>query len=286
MFRIGLLTYNELPELTESDKKLIPLLAKKGIIALPVIWEQADPDMFDALIFRSTWDYFTKSEKFFEWIRVLKSKNVLTFNSLEIVRWNAYKFYLKELNEAGFPIIPSVFIAKGDTTDLIDLIQGWEKAVIKPAISAGSYLTTLFEKNQVQTIATTYEKIRKSHDLIIQKFIPDIITKGEISLVYFDKKYSHAVIKTPKEGDFRIQVQFGGTYTMFMPDDGVLAVCSEILSYIKQDLLYARVDGVLIDGSFHLMEVELIEPDLYLDFHHQGHSHFADVIHQYLQDRL
>jgi glutathione synthase/RimK-type ligase-like ATP-grasp enzyme len=286
MIRVGILTCSDFPDLTLSDQKLIPLLKESGIFAEAVIWDNPlfQSTRYDVLLFRNTWDYFTKKETFFNWLNELTTRNITTINTLDTIFWNAHKFYLKELQEYGIPVIPGIFISKDDDTDFRMLIpEDWEKAVIKPAISAGAYLTECFFLQNVDTISTVYKDIRKSNDLIIQKFIPEIITHGEISLVFFDKKYSHAVIKTPKDGDFRIQSQFGGSYMPYFPDDLLLNSCTNIIQYIKHDLLYARIDGVMIGNVFHLMELELIEPDLYLDYVQDGHRRFTDVIVQYLQ---
>lgn len=285
MIHLGLLTCYDYPELTLSDRKLIPLLEANNIMADAVIWD--DPTFnandYDVLIFRNTWDYFKKQETFFSWLNELKLRHVYTINSVEIIQWNLHKFYLKELQSAGFPVIPSIFISRENHTSFSALIpDDWEKAVIKPAVSAGSYLTELFSYYDCDAIDTKYQDLRKNNDLIIQKFIPEITTRGEISVVFFDKKYSHAVIKTPKAGDFRIQSQFGGTYVPYIPDAALIDSCSKIVQYIPQDLPYARVDGLMIDNIFHLMELELIEPDLYFDFVPDGHESFSKVIVKYL----
>ena len=285
MIHLGLLTCSDFPDLTLSDSKLIPFLEANNLMVDVVIWN--DPTFnandYDVLIFRNTWDYFKKQETFFSWLNELKQHHIYTINSVEIIQWNLHKFYLKELQSAGFPVIPSIFISKDDNTPFSALLpDDWEKAVIKPAVSAGSYLTELFSYFDCDAIDTKYHDLRKNNDLIIQKFIPEITTQGEISVVFFDKKYSHAVIKTPKAGDFRIQSQFGGTYVPYIPDEALIESCSKIVQYIPQDLPYARVDGVMIDNIFHLMELELIEPDLYFDFVHDGHESFSKVIVKYI----
>ena len=286
MIRVGILTCADFPDLTLSDQKLIPLLKESGIFAEAVIWDNPSfhSTRYDVLLFRNIWDYFTKQEKYFNWLKELTSRNVITINALETILWNSHKFYLKELQAYGIPVILSIFISKDDDTDFRMLMpEDCEKAVIKPAISAGAYLTESFSVSNVDTISTVYKDIRKNNDLIIQKFIPEITSQGEISLVFFDKRYSHAVIKTPKDGDFRIQSQFGGTYKSYFPDDQLVNSCNKILQYTNQDLLYARIDRVMIDDVFHLMELELIEPDLYLDYVQDGHKRFTDVIVQYLK---
>ncbi|MBK9736066.1 MAG: hypothetical protein IPO92_14350 [Saprospiraceae bacterium] len=102
--------------------------------------------------------------------------------------------------------------------------------------------------------------------------MPEIKTFGEVSLVFFNKQYVHAVLKKPVEGDFRIQSQFGGKYQPFIPDKHLIDTAQSIVNFIQDDLLYARVDGIIVNGEFYLMELELIEPDLYLDLVDDGYA--------------
>ena len=101
-------------------------------------------------------------------------------------------------------------------------------------------------------------------------------------MVFFDKKFSHAVLKKAKAGDFRIQSQFGGQYAPYQPSHETLTVAESIVKHINADLLYARVDGIIIQGKFHLMELELIEPDLYFDHVENGQHRFANMIKEFL----
>ena len=110
-----------------------------------------------------------------------------------------------------------------------------------------------------------FNTLISENDWLIQPFVPEI-KDGELSLIFFNGKYSHGVIKKPREGDFRVQKQYGGLYQSFDPDAELLQVADSIIQQIRQPLLFARVDGVMINDKFHLMELELIEPDLYLEF--------------------
>jgi glutathione synthase/RimK-type ligase-like ATP-grasp enzyme len=281
MTKIALLTCDQFPDLIPADQKLISLLHSRKIIADAVIWN--DPSVtwhdYDALLFRSTWDYFLMDDLFTLWLDKMETLGIPTYNSVPVIKKNKHKFYLSEMAEAGIRIIPSVFIPKTPSLDLSQLLPAsWHKAVIKPAVSAGSYLTKMFDMENVILISDEYRDIAAEKDLILQKFIPEIQTHGEISLIFFNKKFSHAVIKTPKEGDFRIQSQFGGIYSPYDPSTQTLNIAQNIVHHVGEKLLYARVDGILIDDEFHLMELELIEPDLYLDFAAEAQSKFVDEI--------
>lgn len=281
MPKIALLTCDQFPHLIPADQKLITLLQARKIIADAAIWNDPNVDWtaYDALIFRNTWDYFLVDELFSHWLDKIESLGIPTYNTISIVRKNKHKFYLSEMEKAGIIIVPSIFIPKTKCLNLsMALPNSWNKAVIKPAISAGSYLTKMFDKKDIGVIAEEYNAIAIEKDLILQKFIPEIQMDGEISLIFFNKIFSHSVLKTPKDGDFRIQSQFGGKYASYEPSEELIESAQKIVNYISGDLLYARVDGILICGIFYLMELEMIEPDLYLDFAEGAQENFADVI--------
>ena len=276
--KVGLLTYYKAPDLTISDRKLIPLLSLYGIEAEPVIWNSFEIDWsnYNALIFRSTWDYYLLPDIFTEWLHKIESLGLKIYNPYQVIINNMHKFYLRNMEQDGFRIIPSVFVPSSSDFDLASLLPAtWEDFVIKPAVSAGSFLTTLCNINQINDIIKSYAPVSAVKDLIIQKFMPEIQTIGEVSLVFFNKKFSHAVLKRPKEGDFRIQSQFGGKYETFIPDNYLIKTTQSIVNYISEDLLFARVDGVLVNGEFYLMELELIEPDLYLELTDNGTDRFV-----------
>ena len=266
--KIALLTCEKLPELTEADKLLIPALAKFNITATAMIWDDKNVNWseFDYLIFRNTWDYFEKESEFNLWLDQIEQLGIKTLNSIDIIKRNKHKFYLREMEKQGIKILPTIFI---DKTDLLEIDKKiphhWKKAVIKPAFSAGSYQTEVFEPKDAQKINTEYKNIASKKELLLQEFVPEIQTLGETSFIFFNKKFSHAVNKKPIAGDFRIQVQFGGQYTLAYPNAELIEKAQQIVDTFTGELLYARVDGIVIQDDLHLMEVECIEPDLYFN---------------------
>lgn len=278
--KIALLTCKNWPNAFEKEQALATEFSTNIDVDV-VIWN--DPSVFwasyDCLIFRTVWDYFEYPVEFAAWLDVLEKLNVKTFNPLAVIKRNQHKFYLQDLEKQGIDIIPTVFIPKNTVLDLSFLKEKkWDKAVIKPAISAGSYLTTLFSQNESAHIEAEYAQIALERDLLVQPFMPEIQTMGEVSLVFFQGAYSHAVLKKPKAGDFRIQSQFGGQYQAYEPDASVLATAQNIVKTFGGDLLYARVDGILKDGNFLLMELELIEPDLYFDYAPDAKRRYIEAI--------
>ena len=279
--KIALLTCQKIPNLLETDQLLIPELAKHNIQAKAVIWD--DPNInwkdFDLLIFRNTWDYYEKQQEFDAWLQHIEKLGIRTLNSISIINQNKHKFYLRELQQQGFTILPTIFINKTENLNLSEIIpSNWQKAVIKPAYSAGSYQTSVFEISDIEKINQEYHPIAAEKELLLQQFMPEIQTLGEISFIFFNKKYSHAVNKKPIEGEFRIQSQFGGIYTLANPSQNLIDQAFEIVNTFSEDLLYARVDGICIESELHLMEIECIEPDLYFNLHESSISRFVEAI--------
>jgi glutathione synthase/RimK-type ligase-like ATP-grasp enzyme len=284
--KIGLLTCDKLPELTLADQQLIPELAKHNIIAKAVIWSDKNINWndFDYLIFRNTWDYFEKETEFNLWLDQIERLGIKTLNAIEIIKQNKHKFYLREMEKEGVLILPTIFIDKKANLNLAEITpKHWKKAVIKPAFSAGSYLTTVFDTLDIEKTNDEYTKIAQEKELLLQEFMPEIQTLGESSFIFFNKKFSHAINKKPIDGDFRVQSQFGGEYTLIQPSQELIDKAQKVVNTFEEKLLYARVDGIVIDGELHLMEIECIEPDLYFDISEGALKRFVSSIIELIQ---
>ncbi len=264
MAKIGILTCERLPDLHPPDQVLINLLFNHGHTAEAVIWSRKDVHWrdYDLLVIRNTWDYYLRAEDFRQWLDDMEKTGVRILNPVEILRSNMHKFYLREFEKKGIRIIPTLFSEKESPLSYQSLrLSGWEKIIIKPAMSAGSHQTEIFHTGDFSE-ARLHDKLNGS-DWLVQPYLKDIEALGEISMIFFSGKFSHAVLKKPKEGDFRVQSQFGGAYTLTDPGQELISTALDILHKAGGSLLYARVDGILINGDFFLMELELIEPDLY-----------------------
>ena len=279
--KIALLTCEKLPDLNPEDQKIIPALAQHNIESSAVIWSDKTVNWtdFDYLIFRNTWDYFEKETEFKIWLDHIEKLGIKTLNPIEVIKQNIHKFYLREMEQQGITILPTLFIDKTAHLDLAKRIPShWKKAVIKPAFSAGSYLTEVFDVSNSTEIDQQYERIALEKELLVQEFMPQIQTLGETSFIFFNKKFSHAVNKKPVEGDFRVQSLFGGIYTLVHPSQDLIQKAQKVVDTFKEDLLYARVDGILIDQELYLMEVECIEPDLYFNLSENSLERFVASI--------
>jgi glutathione synthase/RimK-type ligase-like ATP-grasp enzyme len=279
--KIALLTCENLPNLTPADQLLIPALAKHSVYAEAVLWDDKNIDWqdYDYLIFRNTWDYFEKENEFNIWLDTIEKMGIKTLNTIKTINQNKHKFYLRDLEKKGIKIIPTCFIDKTTNLDLATLIPSqWKKAVVKPAFSAGSYLTAAFDMVDVNKINEQYLSIASEKELLVQEFMPEVQTLGETSFIFFNKKFSHCVNKKPIEGDFRVQVQFGGKYQLVNPTAILIQKAQEIVNTFAEDLLYARVDGIIIENELHLMEIECIEPDLYFNLSEGSMDKFVNAI--------
>lgn len=277
---IGILTCEKLPNLLDSDQKLIPLFEAHQFEVKAVIWDDLSVNWtsFDYLIFRNTWDYYEKESAFNKWLEKIEQLGIPTFNSISTIQKNKHKFYLKELQSKGILILPTLFLDKKFETVLSEIIpESWQKIVIKPAFSAGSYLTKLVERTELDKIQTEFSEHFKTKDFLIQEYQPEIKQAGETSFIFFHGKFSHCVNKKPVENDFRVQFQYGGKYCLIEPSADLIQQAEAILAHFTEKLLYARVDGIIIGNQLHLMEIELLEPDLYFDLAEGSRERFVNA---------
>ncbi len=281
MKRIGFITCQEHADLYHDDLHLVEPFQKEGVEIVPVIWDESPNYLnLDALIFRSAWDYHFKTEQFQEWLQWLNKQPIKTFNSPKVILENHDKFYLNNLVEAGVPVIPTLFLNSVKGLNLEDILtnENWQKAVIKPAISMSAYQTYSFDKSNIQTLQEDLEKHFGNTKVLVQEFAEEVVDEGEWSLVFFDKEFCTAVLKKPKSGDFRVQGELGGTLKAVIPTRKVIQQAQKILDQYEELLLYARVDGIIRNGDFYLMELELIDPELYFRVNPKAISDFLTAI--------
>ena len=282
MQRIAFVTYAQHPKLMDDDAFALPHLQGLGIETVAAVWD--DPAIrwqdFDAVILRSCWDYHHKPEAFRRWLDDLTAAGVKLWNPAAIVRWNMDKLYLRDLAERGVPIPRTVWIAAGQPLELtsVFLQQDFAQAVIKPAISATAFNTFQSSRKDALQDQVKLDAILEKSGALVQEFLPEIVSYGEWSLLFFEGQYSHAVLKRPMPGDFRVQNDFGGSYTPAVPPPQLIAQAVAILQTVDQPLLYARVDGVDRADRFVLIELELIEPALFLRAEASAPERFAQAI--------
>ena len=259
-------------------------LGKLGWNVIEIPWDQANVDwsVFDAVVIRSAWDYQKAPERFLDVLATIESSGTRLFNPLSVCRWNLDKTYLRDLKERGISIVPTNWVQGLDEPTLDGLFKelNCQKIVVKPTVGANAddtfALTRSSSENYREAIATF-----PNRPLMAQPFVQSIVVEGEYSLFYFSGQFSHAVLKKPKQGDFRVQEEHGGSTEATKIEDPFLKLGQQVIDSIFEKLLYARIDLVrLADGQPALIELELIEPSLYFPFDELSPTRFANALDQ------
>jgi glutathione synthase/RimK-type ligase-like ATP-grasp enzyme len=216
---------------------------------------------------------------------MLAACNVNVINDIETLRWNLNKSYLFDLSQAGFPVIPTQLVTSLDQRTLHEIFEAMQskEIVIKPVQSAGAWRTLRINADNLADAQLSFNVWRREQDFLVQAFMPEVVADGEWSLIYFDDQFSHAVIKRAKEGDFRVQSDHGGTVSRADAPEDMCVQALKILKFLPRMPCYARVDGVVRDGVFLLMELELVEPQLFLDIEATAACRFAEAILNHLR---
>ncbi len=283
MKRIAFITSEQDPLLISDDRLAIEPVMQLGLSVEPFVWDNgvAGIGEFDAIIFRSCWNYHRKFEKFVSWILQVKDLNVPTFNSIPVSLWNLHKKYLLDLANAGVAIPRTELILKDShsedlRTKLVAVKS--EQVIIKPAISLNGEDTYLCDAQDIARIGRLTESLLSERDVLIQEYIPEVQTFGEISLLFFNKKYSHSVRKTPAANEFRIHTEYGGSRMPFSPGQDLIDSAAKILDLVSESLLFARVDFIVSTRGPLLVELELVDPMLYLACDTAAAGRFAENI--------
>jgi glutathione synthase/RimK-type ligase-like ATP-grasp enzyme len=259
-------TCHHRPLIAPDDEPLAAALEARGLSVTPIPWTEIDPDaLLDAgpLVLRSTWDYHRVPTLFRAWLQSLEDSGRTVWNDAGIARGNIDKIYLRQFESSGIAIPATRWLDHIDNDAIEQALAdaGWDRAVFKPRIAATAYGTFLVSRG-VELPDEDLAPARSSGALL-QEFVPEIEERGEISLVYCDGAFSHAVSKHAKAGDFRVQQDFGGSVEPLVPSPALLAFANRVMTQVNGDTLYARVDVVESSRGPLLMELELIEPELY-----------------------
>lgn len=269
-----------LANILDDDRLLSEALTSRGLTSVRLDW--ADPSVdwsrFRAAVFRTTWDYFHRYGEFAAWFDRAERQTVL-INSPSIIRWNRDKHYLGDLDRAGVAIVPTRLIEIGDRRPLAEVMDDWPEAVVKPCISGGARHTHRITKATASAVQRSLHEVMASEAFLLQPFEQAILETGEDSLMVIDGRYTHAVRKNGTGGDFRVQDDFGGTVRSIEPSPEQIDFALRAVGVCSPRPTYARVDMVQrADGSWAIMELELIEPELWLRYYPPAAAAFADGI--------
>jgi glutathione synthase/RimK-type ligase-like ATP-grasp enzyme len=280
--RIAFVTCERLPDIHGDDRLVADALQRRGFQVTAAAWNDPAIDwrQFASVVIRSAWDYHLDAARYAAWLRRCEAEAVNVWNLAATVLANIDKRYLADFEDAGVPIVPIEYVERGRTQSLRALLErrNWTRAIVKPAVSASAYGTW---RTSLDTAAADQRLLDEEvmlRSLLVQPFANEIVTSGEWSVVFFDGEYSHAVLKKPAPGDFRVQEELGGYGEPRDPSPQIIEQARHVLSYAAGPLLYARVDGIERDERFVLMELEINEPFLYIGSSSGAATRFADAI--------
>lgn len=276
---ISLITYDGLPDLDPDDCLLRDELTRRGHTCYTCIWDDDSIDWskFDVSIMRSAWDYHLKQDKFYAWLDKVSSVSKL-LNPADLMRWSSHKTYLRELADAGLPIVETHWVEKGASAGGIFDSLPWQKAIVKPAVGLATYGVKKFVLDaQGKKEATAHaNELAGTGDVMIQPFLTSVDDYGERALAFIGGEYSHTIRKT----SFQILAPGGHAGETSVPTDPEeVAVAQRVIAYLKERPLYARVDLVRDSaGQPRVLELELVEPSLFFCFSTGAASMFADAL--------
>ncbi len=272
--RIALATAAEFPDLDEDGSLLLGALARQGLDAEPAVWtdEGVAWSSYDAVVVRSTWDYFHRRAEFVEWADRVATVTRLA-NSAEVLRWNTDKTYLRELAEAGLPVVETTWLEPGDAF----VVPAQGEYVVKPAVSAGSNDTNRYVAGTHDAMATEHASrlLGDGRTVMVQPYMRAVDTAGETALLFFAGTYSHAIRKAALlepamaslEAAYRPEAITAREPSAAERDtaERVLDTVTALRRWPREEFTYARVDLVPGEGSEPvLIELELAEPSMFL----------------------
>lgn len=283
MRKIAFVTEKDSPHLLDGELLLLDECKKNHLSPFEVAWD--DPavqwEQYDAVILRTCWNYHKHIQDFTEWVDRVEISGANLWNHSSIIKWNINKRYLFDLSEHGVAIVSSELIQKKSAVVSIENTirkNGWNDVVIKPVFGSSAHNIFRFQARNISLIKSDLDLVLKDSEMILQPFIPEIVEYGEYSFIFFNKIYSHAVLKLPQRGDFRTQPSFGGTEHVVHPADQLVMQARKMLTGISDELLYARVDCVNIGGKLYLIELELTEPYLFFELNQEAPARFISAL--------
>lgn len=271
--------------LTE-DQLVLNELQKRGYKVQRLSWDDPTMDWTTTryVVFRTTWDYFDRFGEFMDWLNRVRTETRL-INSEKLILWNLDKHYLGELGKKGINIPPTCFIKKGDPRSLSELWApcGWSKAILKPVVSGAARHTYCLDATSLDKFEFIFAELIANESMMLQDYQQNIVTQGELSLIIFNGRFSHSVLKKAKSGDFRVQDDFGGTVHDHTATDEEISFAIECVSNCPELPVYARVDLFRDNqNKLALGELEMIEPELWFRRDEKAAVLFADALEQFI----
>lgn len=263
---IVIATCNEYPQIFLGLKLIVDALIDKGEEVRCIPWQEEDVSVFcqaKYVLPLCTWDYAKTPEAFKDWLMKVKNGGGKLLNSPDIILQNMNKTYLLELANKGVNVTPSCFLKRPslEKVESIKSSHNWGDLVLKPVYGQSGNLVTRYSNT-----LTNQDELFKSDDgILVQPFIPEIKSNGELAICFINGIYSHSVCRMPASDDWRANTKYKVSVKPIDLDESLIEQAHLCLSHFEEIPLYARVDGVIVDGNFTLCELELIEPALFFD---------------------
>jgi hypothetical protein len=265
MLDLAIVTCAKYPNLGSDGEALLEAVAKAGLTARPVIWDDPDFDWSSTkfALIHSTWDYHHRREEFLAWAGHT-AKLTRLWNPVEVLRWNTQKLYLREFEAQGVRLIPTIWLDKPAKVDLADLLleYGWETAVIKPIVSASAFGTMLVTPSVIAKAQIHFEELLARGEVMVQPYLSSLADYGERCLTYIDGDITHATRRPSALQENGERIAMATHLIPATPDE--LEFAANVLNHLKEPILYGRIDLVRDDvGNICLMELELTEPGMF-----------------------
>lgn len=269
-------------QILDEDRMVKSALEQKGFKVLRTSWDDPSFDWrkTEYILFRTIWDYFDRFREFTKWLETVKSKTRM-INPYRTIRWNMDKHYLTDLAAQDINAPPTLFIEAGDQRSLHEIVSdsGWDEIILKPAVSGAGRHTYRLTCENTGAYEHVFRQLIGEESMMVQEFQHQVVTKGEVAYILFNGKYSHAILKKAKPGDFRVQDDFGGTVHEYLPTaseihfaEKVTALCNPVPAYARVDVIYDNKDQLCVS------ELELIEPELWFRKYPGSADRLAQVI--------
>jgi glutathione synthase/RimK-type ligase-like ATP-grasp enzyme len=262
--KIAIATCTGRDDAAAADAPLLQALEAEGVQAQMQVWNDSSLSWhrFDAVLIRTTWDWHVDAPAFVDWLNRVQPRTCL-LNPISTLAWGLDKRYLLELAASDVPVVPTLAMAAPEPSRVRQwaIHHGYNELVFKPSLSAGSRGVVRLMLPDVET--AMMQDWPQQGVRLVQPYYESVETAGEVSLIFFDGQFSHAVRKTPKANEYRIQRQYGGTYTSCAPDERALHIAASAVATIPGRPLIARIDMLHDKQSYRVIEAEVIEPDLY-----------------------
>ena len=281
MRRCAYLSMDDLSDFEAYDHLTFEPMAAHGWQVSEVSWRNKDIDWneFEVVVIRTPWDYQDAAEEFIETIKRIDQSNALLLNSLDTVLWNINKSYLRDFELQGIPIVPTRWMDTYSDAAMHGAYETWgtPEIIIKPQVSANADDTFRLNPLELSKKSELLTRIFDQRAHMLQPFVSAVVEEGEFSIFYFSAEYSHAILKTPKKSDFRVQEEHGGRLQLIDPEPRLRQAGDAVIAALPEPLLYARVDLLRHGEKFLLVELEAIEPSLYFNMDKRAAARFADA---------